>query len=172
MIWLKLAAAGMVGTGSFCMGYWYLWQYKKRLGLLKELKWFLMLLRGEIEYGRVSLMDACMRAAADSGLALKTAILEMERETDSGGTFSEVFRLKMQETFRESVLREEDLRDFCLWTGDTVFANEQMQVASLNRSIDRLDTTIGKLEQGYEQYRKMTLGLGTLGGCLLLVVLW
>lgn len=172
MIWLKLIASVMVGPGCFGLGYYYFSQYGKRLELLKGLRWFLVMLRGEIGYGRVSLAEACRKVLPDAHCVLQRAISEMEKTTDSGISFSELFRREMLKAFQNTSLGEEDRKNFFLWLGDTVFADEQMQIASLNRSIERLEATIAAMEREYTQYRKMTLGLGTLGGCLLLVILW
>lgn len=172
MIWLRAAAAVMIGPGCFGLGYWYFRQYGRRLELLKELKWFLVLLRGEIGYGRVSLSEACKKIASDLNVSLQQAFWEITETEESGIAFSERFKKGMEKVFRDTPLREGDQRDFLLWLGDRSFADEQMQITSINRSIDRLEATIETLEQGYGQYKKMTLGLGTLGGCLLLVILW
>ena len=145
-----------------------------RIRTLHSLKNILELLAGEVRYGRATLPECCTHIAKYLAEPYGKAFLEIgqKMEENTGISFGDVFRGKMEGILKELPLKEEDREHFLRFTSLTGFADGQMQLRALEQSMELLDGTKERLERDNADKCRMAVGLGAMGGLLLVLILW
>lgn len=170
----RILGSCMIFSGCLGLGIWYRLQMAGRIRTLRHMIHILDLLAGEVRYGRTTLPECCSRLARYLAEPFQEVFLQVGRrmEENTGTSFGEVFREEMEEKLREMPLQEEDRDNFFRFTGQTGFADGQMQLHAIEQSAELLKRTVEKLEQENAEKCRMAVGLGAMGGLLLVLVLW
>lgn len=170
---LKLLGGCMIVGGCFGLGMWYRAQFKGRLKAVRLLRRILELLSGEVRYGRATLPECCGHVAKYLEPPMGEAFLEIEREMgeNTGLSFGEIFRGRTEEALRTFSLKGEDREIFFRFAEQTGFADGQMQLKTLEESIELLRAAEGNLENENAGKCRMAVGLGAMSGILLILIL-
>ncbi len=171
---IRLIGGCMILSGCFGLGIWYREQFVGRLKMLGELQKLLELLAAEIRYGRATLPECCRNTGKylqEPFSGILTAISE-RMDRNFGDSFGEVFREEMLPQLKKMPLKEEDVENFLRFTNQSGFADGQMQVRTLEQSMELLHGTEEKLQQENAEKCRMAVGLGAMSGLLLILILW
>lgn len=173
MILVKVLGGGMIFSGCLGLGLWYREQLNGRIKALRNLKYILELLSSEIRYGRAALPECCIHIGRILSGPFAVAFLETGRrmEENTGGTFEEAFREEMVPVLAQLPLKDEDREVFLRFTVQTGFADGQMQLRSIEQSMELLGMTEEKLLEENGEKCRMAVGLGAMGGLLLILIL-
>lgn len=93
-------------------------------------------------------------------------------EENTGISFGDVFREETEGALKAMPLKEEDRENFMRFTAQTGFMDGQMQLRTIEHSMELLQATEEKLELENAEKCRMAVGLGAMGGLLLVLVLW
>ena len=140
---------------------------------MRELQNILELLAGEVRYGRATLPECCGHIARylPSPFNGTFSKIRSRMEENTGISFGEVFREEMREVLETLPLKTQDIENFLRFTTQTGFADGQMQLRTIEQSMELLHVTEEQQEGEYMQRCKMAVGLGAMGGLLLILVL-
>lgn len=171
---VKMLGACMIMGGCFGLGMWYRAQFFGRIRSLRVLRNILELLAGEVRYGRATLPECCSHIARYLEPPFREAFCKIgERmEANEGISFGEVFREEAEAGLDTLPIRRDDREEFLRFAMQTGFADGQMQLRTLEQSMERLKIRSEKLEQENAEKCRMAVGLGAMSGLLLLLVLW
>lgn len=164
----------MVFSGCLGLGLWYRGQFTGRIRALRMLRGILEQLASQVRYGRATLPECCRNVAPqlvpDFGQAFRAVAEQMQENT--GASFSEVFRGHLAGPLAELPLTGEDREQFLQFASETGYMDGQMQLRVLEQSGELMAGTVERLERESSEKCRMAVGLGTMGGLLLLLVLW
>lgn len=170
---LKMMSTVMIILGCFALGCWYREQFIGRVKSLRTLDTILALLESEVRFMRGTMPECCSSISDQIQEPFRQCFLGIAEEMgkDTGVSFSEVFKTKMEACMREMPIKREDLEIFFGFLSDTGFADEEMQLKLLERSRERLKDRIDRLESENVEKCRMAVGLGCLSGILLVLIL-
>lgn len=169
MKWLGMC---MVLMGSLGLGLWYSTLYTKRWKNLLSCRKAMMIIRGEIAYGRTPLPQAFGQAAGRVQGVLKE-FLEMvsERLAEGGGRMEQIWRKALEEVFRDREMRQEDLREL-RELGDTLgYLDVEMQLQTIDLYIRRLEQSIREYEEEKKSRTRLYPALATMCGALICIIM-
>lgn len=171
---LKLLGGCMIFSRCLGLGMWYRSQLEGRLKALRCLRNILELLAGEVRYGRSTLPECCSRTARYLSPPFDAAFREIgeKMEENTGEAFGETFREEMAAVLSRLPIKDKDREDFFRFTSQTGFMDSQMQLHAIEQSVELLRLTEEKVEQENADKCRMAVGLGTMGGLLLILILW
>ncbi len=170
---LKVTGGCMIFIGCLGLGLWYREQLNGRIKALRSLRNILELLASEVRYGRAALPECCVHIARYVSPPFADAFLEIgnRMEENAGGTFEEAFREEIEQVLAELPLKDEDREGFLQFTVQTGFSDGQMQLRSIEQSMEWLGSTEEKLLGESREKSRMAVGLGAMSGLLLILIL-
>ena len=142
---------------------------------LLELKKALLILKSEIEYVATPLPEAMVNIAARTIQPISRLFAYFAQNLKQNEDGETVYRLWLSAIDihkREVFLKEEDWEVIGNFGKTLGYLDKQMQVDSINFTIDYIDTQASGLQENNEKNRRMYQSLGIIGGILLLVVFW
>ena len=171
---IRILGGCMIFSGCLGLGVWYRFQLEGRKKTLRSLIHILELLAGEVRYGRATLPECCSRVARYLEEPFGEAFLRIgsRMEENTGVSFGDVFREETDGVLKALPLKEEDRENFLRFTAQTGFMDGQMQLRTIEHSMELLQATEEKLELENAEKCRMAVGLGAMGGLLLVLVLW
>lgn len=145
----------------------------ERLKILQDLILLQELFVSEIRYGQCTLPECCLRVADRTKPYLKEALHTVYQDflENTGKNFEQIFRNQMEQSLLLTSLKEEDRRTFLSMVSDSGFADEAMQIRTIEISREELQKTVQCLERELSEKSKMAVGLGAMGGLLIVLVL-
>lgn len=170
---LRILGGCMIFSGCLGLGIWYRYQLTGRIKALRELQNILELLAGEVRYGRATLPECCGHIArylpppfdeAFAGIGSRMA-------KNTGVSFGTVFREETERSLAMLPLKEEDRENFLRFTTKTGFSDGQMQLRTIEQSMELLRATEEQQAGENAERCRMAVGLGAMGGLLLILVL-
>ncbi|MGN0401179.1 MAG: stage III sporulation protein AB [Acetatifactor sp.] len=171
---LKGIACCMIIAGSLGMGVWYKNEFTGRIRAIRMLRTILILLEGEIRYGRDTLSECCGHIAIRLKGECQTAFEQVaERMRQNGGeSFERIFRSSVEPALKGLPLKQEDIEDFFRFVGTYGFADSSLQLRLLEQSREQLEARAEELSAGNGERCRMAVSLGAMGGFLIILVLW
>jgi len=171
---VKLLGAGMVLSGCFGLGMWYRSQFFGRIKALNKLAEILELLAGEVRYGRSTLPECCLHIAGylDTSFSEAFGRIGHRMAENTGLSFGEIFTEEINFLLEDQPIKSEEKEIFLRFAVQTGFVDGQMQLRTLEQSGDCLRQTVARLEKENAEKCRMAVGLGTMSGLLLLLILW
>lgn len=133
----------------------------------------LEMLMSEIRYGKTTLPECCRRIGERQQEPFAQYFLEIHRsmQENQGERFSQVFCENMEKCLKELPVTAQDGEDFLSFARGQSFEDSGMQLRTIERSHELLQTTADKLEKENAEKCRMAIGLGAMGGMLLIVIL-
>lgn len=131
------------------------------------------MLMSEIRYGKTPLPECCRRIGERQTEPLQTGFWHIyERmQENSGESFSEVFCEIMEDCLQKLPVAEQDREDFLTFARGESFVDGSMQLRTIERSKELLQTTAERLEKENGEKCRMAVGLGAMSGLLVVVIL-
>lgn len=153
------------------MGLWSSARLNRQAKTLEEVLQMLMLMKGEIRYGNVTLKEACTDVSERSEGVCQTFLEELAQNIpcqDFGGWFARcaISHLK------PAGLEEKQLEPLYLLGNRLGYLDNSMQVRQLELCEERLTQMLTELKRELPQKQKLHRSLGILGGLLLVLLLW
>lgn len=171
---LRLIGSVMVATGCIGLGIWYRQQFVQRLYHLRCLDKIVEMMMSEVRFGKATLPECCSNLAERLEEPYRQAFEEMFSycQENSGESFGQVFQEKMERCFAHIPLHKEEKKLFLEFASESGFEDGRMQLRSMEQYHEILQKTIIQQEAELAEKSRMALGLGTMGGLLLVIILW
>lgn len=140
---------------------------------MRRLVSLLEMLMSEIRYGKATLPESCGRLAERMEEPYRGCLREIHRELSGGpgGTFQELFCLKMEACLKKLPLKKEDREIFLQPFRGQGFRDGTMQLVNLEQGLMQLSDSIKLQEREQQEKCYMAVGLGAMSGLLLLIIL-
>lgn len=169
MKWLGMC---MVLLGSIGLGVWYSALYTRRWKNLIACRKAMMIIRGEIAYGKTPLPQAFGQAAVRTGGAVRAFFgLVADRLEEGGARMDEIWGQALAETVSDRELRREDIREL-RELGDTLgYLDVEMQLQTLDLYLQRLEQSIQEYETEKKTRTRLYPVLGTMCGALICIIM-
>lgn len=127
----------------------------------------------EISYGKTTLPECCRRIGERQPEPFAECFLHIYKsmQENQGDSFSGVFCENMESCLKELPVTEQDREDFLSFAKGQSFEDGGMQLRTIERSRELLQTTAERLEKENAEKCRMAVGLGAMSGLLLVVIL-
>jgi stage III sporulation protein AB len=170
---VRLVGFSMIGLSCSGLGLWYAWNLRQRLYHLHAMNRIIELLVSLLQYGKSTLPECCCQLAGQVEEPYRQAFTRVYREMAEGRghSFTEVYERVMGEALRELPLKEQDRQLFLQCVLEQGSGDGQARVRLIRRQQELLRERIARLEAESREKGRMAVGLGTLGGLLLIIIL-
>ena len=142
---------------------------------LLEFKKALLILKSEIEYIATPLPEAMINIAARTTQPISklfTHFAQDLKQNEDGETVYRLWLSAIELHKKDAFLKEEDWEVIGNFGKTLGYLDKQMQVDSINFTIDYIDTHASDLQESNGKNQRMYQSLGVIGGILLLVIFW
>ncbi len=171
---LRLSGACLIILGSVGLGIYYRNTFQDAIGHLYSMQRILELFMSEIRYGKSTLHE-CLKAISKKVDAPYQNVLERIYERlnnrEEGG-FSVIWQEEMGAFLDKLPLAGKEKENFLGFAGRETFSDGMMQLRAIEQCRDGICSAIREREENAKQQEKLSLGLGTMGGLLLTVILF
>lgn len=170
---VRLVGFSMIGLSCCGLGLWYAWNLQQRLYHLHIMNRIIELLISLLQYGKSTLPECCCQLADQVEEPYKQAFAQVYQELAKGGgnSFAEVYSRVMGEALLELPLKEQDRQLFLQCVLEQGSGDGEARVRLIRRQQELLKERIARLEAENREKGRMAVGLGTLGGLLLIIIL-
>lgn len=171
-MWLKWLGGGLVIAGCSGLGIWHSILFLSRLKILCELERGILILKGEIAYGRTPLPQAFEQMAERTSGVVSDFFRTIAALLDEGKEdYQTLWGRTIHQFFTEHEMKKEDKKEF-VDLGRTIgYLDAGMQLKSLQLYQERLHKSIRGMEQEKEKYMKLYPVVGTMCGALLFIIM-
>ncbi len=168
----KWIGFGMIFLGCSGLGFWYSSQFKKQYQDLLEMSRILELLAGDIRYGRLTLPECCLALTKRVGEPFRGCFLQIyeEAQGSEGSCFGNISELILQKGLKSLNVSKEDKELFISCFSQCGFAENVMQLKSLERDREELAQKARTLSAENPSKCRLALSLGTMSGLLLIIL--
>lgn len=169
---IKWCGSIIIMIGSICVGIWFRIQYLYRLRTTKDMQCGISLLKGEIQYGRVPLPEACqsvaLRLCGNSQCFFQSV---SEKLLERGGTVEKIWCETMEMMFGRHLLSTGDYEELIRVGNILGSLDVELQVRTMELCMKRLEESISCYEKERKNQTRLYPIVGTFGGFLLCLVL-
>lgn len=170
---MQMLGGVLILSGCFGLGLWYRQQFLGRLHTIRELIRILEQWISEIRYNSSTLPECCRQIGRQRKDRLGEVCTEVYREyTETEGVG---FLEMAEESFRRQLgtlpLKKEDIDEFLRFAEKEGYADETMQIKSIELSRQELEHTAEVQQREIIQKCRLSVGLGAMSGLLLLLIL-
>jgi len=165
---LTLAASSALGLYMSSLG-----TFRKQN--LLEIKKALLILKSEIEYTAAPLPEAMSNIASRTAKPISRLFYDFSqnlKDNPKGETAYQLWLSSIDDNKKSAFLKEEDWEVVSAFGKTLGYLDKQMQVDSIQFTMEYLDAQISQLQENNNKTQKMYRSLGVIGGVLLLVVFW
>ncbi len=157
----------LILVASSGIGIHYGEELKKYLNQMEELKKIFCLMKSELEYVRIPLIELFEKIELKSQEPFCgwMKMLKEKLESREHGIFAEIWCDTIEQALKESKLKKEDLEEL-----KGVGKNLEY-IDNLNLYIEQLEYKIVHIRQAYQSKRKLSRMLGIMGGIFLVILL-
>lgn len=169
---IKWLGMGLVLAGSAGLGMWYALLYARRGKNLSACRRAMVLLRGEIAYGRTPLPAALFQAAGRTGGTVSHFLREVsDRLERGGGTMEDIWGSAVEEIFTDREMGEQERRELKS-LGDTLgYLDAEMQIQTINLYLQRLEQSLEEYEREKRNRTRLYPLLGAMCGALICIIM-
>ncbi len=170
---VRLAGFSMIGLSCSGLGLWYALNLRQRLQHLHTMNRIIELLISLLQYGKSTLPECCCQLAGQVEEPYRQAFAQVYREMakSRGNSFSEVYGRIMGEALRQLPLKEQDRQLFLQCVLEQGGGDGEARVRLIRRQQELLRERIARLEAESREKSRMAVGLGTLTGLLIIIIL-
>jgi len=169
MKWLGMC---FILVGCVGMGVWYSNNYVRKWKNLLELKKSLVMLKGEISYGRTPLPEAFFRLADKTkGVISKFYRIMAEGLEEGKGDMEYLWKNYLEKCIPEKEMRESDRKELESLGSTLGYLDTEMQLQTLGLYEKQLEQSIYFYEKERENRTRLYPILGTIGGILICIIL-
>ena len=159
---MQMLGGFLILLGCFGMGLWYRQQFLGRLYTIRELIRILEQWISEIRYNG--------RQRKDRLGEICTEVYREYAETEDAG-FLELAEKSFRRQLRMLPLKKEDIEEFLRFAEKEGYADETMQIKSIELSRQGLEHTADMQQREITQKCRLSVGLGAMSGLLILLLL-
>ncbi len=170
---LKLAGCILTVGGCVGLGYWYRRQFVDRIRHIKILISLVDMMMSEVRYSKAPLPECCRRLSGRLEEPYRESLVKIweEARENTGISCNEIFTARMRECLNKVPLGQQEIQIFLELTARFGYEETQMQLNSMEGCREQLKSIALELEREVSQKGRLAMGLGTLGGLLLTVIL-
>jgi hypothetical protein len=177
---LRLAGGIMILTGSVGLGVWYRSRLYERIETIKYLIYVTELFISNISFNKATMPECCLRAGEQlksdklsAGLALSEGLIAVHEimSGNEGYEFDVIFEKTMLRYMEKCTLERTDIEDFMKIARTGIYSDLCVQLKALENIKSTLTEKAEVLKKDVDNKGRIMLGLGTLGGIFLLIVL-
>lgn len=170
---MQMLGGALILLGCLGLGLWYRAQFLGRLHTIRELIRILEQWISEIRYNSSTLPECCRQIGRQRKDKLGEICTEVYREyTETEGVgFLEMAEKSFRRQLRTLPLKKEDIDEFLLFAGKEGYADETMQIKSIELSKQGLEYAADMQQREIPQKCRLSVGLGAMSGLLLLLLL-
>ena len=169
---MKWIGMSMVLAGCIGMGLWYSSIYIKKWKMLLEIKKALIILKGEISYGKTPLPDAFYRVAEKTKGTLSAFFRRMSEELEKGnGTVEQIWGEAIKKCISDSEIRTCDRKELEQLGSTLGYLDVEMQLQTIGLYEKQLEQSILFFEKEKESRMRLYPLLGTMGGVLICIIM-
>lgn len=170
---MQMLGGALILSGCFGLGLWYRQQFLGRLHTIRELIRILEQWTSEIRYHSAPLPECCRQIGRQRSDRLGEICTEVYREyaEAEGCGFLEIAEESFRRQLRTLPLKKEDIEEFLRFAGKEGYADEAMQIKSIELSRQELEHTAEVQQREIAQKCRLSVGLGAMSGLLLLLIL-
>ncbi len=170
---VRLMGFSLIGLSCSGLGLWYAWNLRQRLHHLHAMNRIIELLISLLQYGKSTLPECCCQLAEQVEEPYRQAFIQVYRELTKGrgSSFTEVYGRIMGEALGELPLKEQDRLLFLQCVLEQGAGDGEARVRLIRRQQELLRERIARLETDSREKSRMAVGLGTLGGILIIIIL-
>ncbi len=169
---LKWLGIGMVMFGSVCTGLWYRLRYLGRLTNLRECQRALTILRGEIQYGRTPLPEACREVERRIRGAGQLFFRQVAGKLCEGkAPVEQIWQESAEEIFSSMQMKTQEREEWIRLGSTLGYLDVEMQLRSLDLYLQHLQTSIDQASAECRSRTRLYPLLGTFCGVLICLVL-
>ena len=141
-------------------------ELKQHLKALEELKKMFYMLRGELQYSRTTFEDVFEKIGdkGDESLGKWLKSLRRKLHEKEGSSFSEIWRVSIEEGLKESCLKKEDLEEL------KSLGKNLSHFENIDLFIEQLEYKIRVRREEYAAKGKLYESLGIMGGVFLVIL--
>ena len=128
---------------------------------------------GEVRYGKATLPECCRRIGERQEEPYKESLCSIYQrmEANHGESFQTVFCEQMSACLEKMPVTKQDKEDFLLFASGNSFEEGQMQIRTIERSKELLQSACQEVEKENKEKCRMAVGLGAMSGLLLVIIL-
>ena len=170
---MQMLGGFLILLGCFGMGLWYRQQFLGRLYTIRELIRILEQWISEIRYNGSTLPECFRQTGRQRKDRLGEICTEVYREyaeTEDAG-FLELAEKSFRRQLRMLPLKKEDIEEFLRFAEKEGYADETMQIKSIELSRQGLEHTADMQQREITQKCRLSVGLGAMSGLLILLLL-
>lgn len=170
---IRVLGFSLIGISCSGLGVWYARNLRQRLHHLHAMNRILELLISLLQYGKSTLPECCCQLAAQVEEPYSGAFARIWQELSEnrGSCFAEVYESIMGEALQVTALQEQDRQLFLQCMLDQGGSDGEAGVRLIRRQQELLQERITRLETENREKSRMAVGLGTLGGLLIIIIL-
>ena len=171
---IRLAGFSMIGLSCSGLGVWYAWQLRQRLEHLHAMNRIIELMVSLLQYGKSTLPECCRQLAAQAQEPYRQAFTQVYQlmAENKGDSFAEVYAEIMGKALKGiNALKEQDRQLFLQCVLQQGCGDTETGIRLIRRQQELLKERITRLEAEHREKSRMAVGLGTLGGILLIIIL-
>ena len=170
---VRLAGFSMIGLSCSGFGIWYALNLQQRIHHLHVMNRIIELFISLMQYGKSTLPECCCQLANQAEAPYGQAFGRVYQElTDNrGSSFKEVYERIMGEALQGLPIKEQDRQLFMQCILVQGGGDREAGVRLIRRQQELLIERIAGLEAESQEKSRMAIGLGTLGGLLLIIIL-
>lgn len=170
---MQILGGSLILMGCFGLGLWYRQQFLGRLRTIRELIRILEQWISEIRYNSSTLPECCRQIGRQRGDRLGKICAEVYREyTETEDTgFLELAEKSFRRQLRALPLKKEDIDEFLQFAEKEGYVDGAMQIKSMELSKQGLEHMADMQQREIAQKCRLSVGLGTMSGLLLLLLL-
>lgn len=170
---VRLAGFSMIGISCSGLGIWYAWNLQQRMRHLCAMNHIIERFISLLQYGKSTLPECCCQLAGQTEEPYAQAFGRVYQELTAGrgSSFAKVFETIMGEALRSLPLKEQDRQLFMQCILEQGGGDGAAGVRLIRHRQEQLVERIARLEAESREKSRMAIGLGTLGGLLLIIIL-
>lgn len=170
---VRLAGFSMIGISCSGLGIWYAMSLQERIRHLHIMNKIIELFISLLQYGKSTLPECCHQLAGQAEKPYGQAFEQVYRElTDNrGNSFTEVYERVMGEALQGLPVKDQDRQLFMQCMVEQGSGDGEARVRLVRRQQELLKERIAGLEAERQEKSRMAIGLGTLGGLLIIIIL-
>ncbi len=170
---IRLVGYSLIGLSCSGLGIGYAWNLRQRLYHLHTMNRIMELFISLLQYGKNTLPECCCQLATEVEEPYSGAFARIYQEMSEnrGSCFAEVYERIMGETLQALAVKEQDRQLFIQCILDQGGGDGEAGVRLIRRQQELLKERIVRLEAENREKSRMAVGLGTLGGLLIIIIL-
>lgn len=162
----------LIMAGCTGLGMWYSVQFRLHIRNLKQMCHILMLMEGQVRFGRSTLPECCMQIAQRVEEPFKSSLEEIYENVNknNGSSFGQVSRDCYERKLKKLVVSEKEKEGFIACFANAGFEEDDMQIQNIAQERQELETDLEELNKSLASRCKLAMSLGTMSGVLLMIL--